>query len=57
MIADGSWALYPLLERFAAERVPLAEVERFGDPEVLFLNVNTPADHELAQRIAADVPA
>jgi molybdopterin-guanine dinucleotide biosynthesis protein A len=57
MIAEGSWALYPLLERFPAERVRLAEVERFGDPEVLFLNVNTPADHALAQRIAADVPA
>jgi molybdopterin-guanine dinucleotide biosynthesis protein A len=57
MIAEGSWALYPLLERFSTEHVPLAEVERFGDPEVLFLNVNTPADHELAQRIAADVPA
>ena len=57
MIAEGSWALHPLLERFPAERVPLAEVERFGDPNILFLNVNTPADHELAQRIAADAPA
>ncbi len=57
MIAEGPRALYPLLERFPAVRVPLAEVERFGDPEVLFLNVNTPADHELAERIAADVPA
>jgi molybdopterin-guanine dinucleotide biosynthesis protein A len=57
MIAEGSWALRPLLERFPTERVPLAEVERIGDPEVLFLNVNTPADHELAQRITADVPA
>jgi len=54
MIAEGSWALFPLLERFPAERIPLAEVERFGDPEFLFLNVNTPADYELAQRIAAD---
>jgi molybdopterin-guanine dinucleotide biosynthesis protein A len=57
MIAEGSWALYPLLERFPADRVPLAEVERFGDPEILFLNVNTPADHELAERIAAHVAA
>lgn len=53
MIAEGSWALHLLLERFPAERVPLAEVERFGDPEVLFLNVNTPADHALAERIAS----
>jgi molybdopterin-guanine dinucleotide biosynthesis protein A len=57
MIAEGSWALHPLLECFPAERVPLAEVERFGDPEIVFLNVNTPADHELAQRIAADASA
>ena len=57
MIAEGAWALFPLLERFPAERVPLAEVERCGDPEVLFLNVNTPADHALAERIAADVSA
>jgi molybdopterin-guanine dinucleotide biosynthesis protein A len=53
MIAGGSRALHPLLDAFPAERVPLAEVELIGDPDVLFLNVNTPADHEIAQRIAA----
>jgi molybdopterin-guanine dinucleotide biosynthesis protein A len=50
-VADGERALYPLLDR--AERVPLAHVERFGDPDVLFLNVNTPADHQRAEHIAA----
>jgi GTP:adenosylcobinamide-phosphate guanylyltransferase len=29
-------------------------VQSFGDPEVLFLNVNTPADHKRAERIAAE---
>jgi molybdopterin-guanine dinucleotide biosynthesis protein A len=53
MIAGGSWALHELLDAFPAERIPLAEVELIGDPDVLFLNVNTPADHEIAQRIAA----
>ncbi len=54
MIAGGSWALHELLGVVPTVRVPLAEVELCGDPEVLFLNVNTPADHELAERIAAE---
>ncbi len=53
MIAEGSWALHELVRTVPAVRVPLAEVELCGDPEVLFLNVNTPADHERAQQIAA----
>jgi hypothetical protein len=53
MAAGGSWALHELLDAFPAVRIPLAEVERCGDPGILFLNVNTPADHELAERIAS----
>ena len=34
--------------------VPLDVVSRFGDPEVLFANVNTPADLELAEMRAAN---
>jgi molybdopterin-guanine dinucleotide biosynthesis protein A len=30
--------------------LPLDEVARFGDPELMFLNVNTPADRERAER-------
>lgn len=33
--------------------LPIAEVETFGDPDVLFLNVNTPEDRDAAERIAA----
>ena len=36
------------------ERVPEREVRRFGDPAVLFMNVNTPDDLALAERHAAD---
>ena len=53
MIAEGEWALHALLERVPARRIPFQEIERFGDPDILFLNVNTPADHERAERIAA----
>ena len=37
----------------AVERVPLREIERVGDPARLFLNVNTPADLALAERLAS----
>jgi molybdopterin-guanine dinucleotide biosynthesis protein A len=36
------------------ERLPEREVRRFGDPAVLFMNVNTPDDLALAERHAAD---
>lgn len=35
-------------------QLPLAEVQTFGDPEVLFMNVNTPEDLQKAQRIAKE---
>lgn len=37
-------------------RIPLAEVRAFGDPDVLFLNVNTPAERSRAERIAVTAP-
>jgi molybdopterin-guanine dinucleotide biosynthesis protein A len=36
------------------ERVPEHEVRRFGDPAILFMNVNTPDDLTIAERHAAD---
>ena len=36
------------------ERLPEEEVRHFGDPAVMFMNVNTPDDLELAERYAAD---
>jgi molybdopterin-guanine dinucleotide biosynthesis protein A len=41
-------------EEVRVERVPEREVRRFGDPAVLFMNVNTPDDLALAERHAAD---
>lgn len=33
-------------------RLPLEEVRRYGHPDVLFMNVNTPADRERAEAVA-----
>ena len=52
MLDAGERRLTDLLERVRTERVPLVEVRRWGAPEVLFLNVNTPADHARAEEIA-----
>ncbi len=38
-------------------RLPADEVARFGDPEHIFMNVNTPEDLALAERIAAAAAA
>lgn len=37
--------------------LPLEEVRAYGDPEVLFLNVNTLEERDAAERIAAREPA
>ena len=36
------------------QRLPEEEVRRFGDPAVMFMNVNTPDDLALAERYATD---
>ncbi len=36
--------------------IPLADVRRFGEPAVLFMNVNSPADHALAEQLAGSRP-
>ena len=41
-------------EDVRVERLPEREVRRFGDPAVLFMNVNAPDDLALAERHAAD---
>jgi len=33
-------------------RIPLDEVRRHGDPELIFMNVNTPEERERAERLA-----
>ena len=41
-------------EDVRVERLPEADVRQFGDPSILFMNVNTPDDLALAERHAAD---
>lgn len=52
MLAAGERRAAELVTRLRAVRVPLDEVRGFGDPETLFLNVNTPGDHRRAVEIA-----
>jgi molybdopterin-guanine dinucleotide biosynthesis protein A len=52
MLESGELRLTELLDRVRTARIPLAEVRRWGTPEVMFLNVNTPADHVRAEEIA-----
>lgn len=52
MLDAGERRLVDLLERVRTMRLPLAEVRRYGAPDVLFLNVNTPTDHARAEEMA-----
>lgn len=53
-IAGGGGAARDFLRRLPrVHRMPLAEVERFGDPQRLFFSVNTPEDLEHARALAA----
>lgn len=47
----GGARLVELLGELDARLLPLDEVRAYGDPDALFLNVNTPADRERAERI------
>lgn len=55
LLAAGEPRMTALLERVRTVRLPLAEVSRWGDPAVLFLNVNTPDDHRRAVEIAREM--
>lgn len=50
----GDMRVVSFFDDVRVERVPEGEVRRFGDPAVLFMNVNTPDDLALAERHAAD---
>jgi molybdopterin-guanine dinucleotide biosynthesis protein A len=52
LLAAGRRSMLGLLDAVAVERIPLRRVLDFGDPGRIFLNVNTPADLELAERLA-----
>jgi molybdopterin-guanine dinucleotide biosynthesis protein A len=50
----GDRRVISFFEDVRVERLPEDEVRRFGDPAVMFMNVNTPDDLALAERYAAD---
>ena len=52
-LASGERSLVALAASVRAERIALADVRRFGDPDVIFLNVNTPGDLQRAIEIDA----
>ncbi|MDQ3556084.1 MAG: molybdenum cofactor guanylyltransferase [Gemmatimonadota bacterium] len=55
-IRSGKRRIAALVESARIEVLPLDRVCRWGDPDTLFLNVNSPDDHRRAERIAASLP-
>lgn len=53
-IDAGDLRVVSFFDDVRVERMPEEEVRRFGDPAMMFMNVNTPDDLELAERYAAD---
>jgi len=52
----GDYRMIAFHEDVRVHRVSLADVRRYGDPERLFLNVNTPGEHERAEQLAESLP-
>jgi molybdopterin-guanine dinucleotide biosynthesis protein A len=50
--AAGDQRMIGFHEQVRVVVIPLREVNQFGEPDELFLNVNTPEDRERAERIA-----
>lgn len=53
-IARGDRRVVAWFDDVRVDRLSAEDVSRFGDPERLFLNVNTPEDLQLAERISTD---
>ena len=51
-VARGDLRMIGFHDQVHVHRIPLAEVQRFGDPDILFMNVNTPAERDRAEQIA-----
>lgn len=54
-LARGDRRMIGFHDEVRVGRIPLAEVTSFGPADRLFLNVNTPADRDRAERIALEV--
>ncbi|MBR9988678.1 MAG: molybdenum cofactor guanylyltransferase [Gemmatimonadetes bacterium] len=55
-ITRGDTRMIGFHQHVAVHRIPLDDVRAFGDPAVMFMNLNTPADHEAAEQIVREVP-
>jgi molybdopterin-guanine dinucleotide biosynthesis protein A len=53
-ITRGDTRMIGFHDQVRVQRIPLAEVREFGDPNTLFLNVNTQEERMLADRIAQE---
>jgi molybdopterin-guanine dinucleotide biosynthesis protein A len=51
-LASDDRSLAALIGAVRAKRISIDDVRRFGEPDVIFLNVNTPGDHRRANEIA-----
>jgi molybdopterin-guanine dinucleotide biosynthesis protein A len=54
MLRDGERRASEVVSRMDVELIPLHEVRSFGDPEVMFLNVNTPDDLRRAEQVVRE---
>ncbi len=54
-IARGDRRVIGFYDDLRVHRVPLEQVRALGDPEILFLNVNTPEERSRAEEIAAGI--
>src|SRR5690606_4554396 len=50
-LARGDRRMIGFFDDVQVRTIPLAEVLTFGDPEILFLNVNTPEERERAEAL------
>lgn len=57
LLASDDRSMRALLASVETVRMPADEVRRFGDPEVLFFNLNARGDLERAERIARQIDA
>lgn len=53
-LANDEFALKDLVMAVRLQPLSLAEVNGYGDPNILFFNVNTPDQYRAARRIAAE---
>lgn len=51
-IARGNARMIGFHDRVRVQRIPIAVVRTFGDPAVLFMNLNTEADRQAADQLA-----